>query len=339
MSSESHSSGFLLVDKPKGVTSHDVVDAARRALGTKRVGHAGTLDPMATGMLVLGFGQATRLLPYASSNAKVYDATIRLGQTTRTEDAEGDVTASVDASGVTREAVEQAIAEHLTGTISQVPSSYSAIKIAGRHAYDLARDGQDVTLEPRDVDIRTFTVHAMRDAMALDGTAVKDVDVTVECSDGTYIRALARDLGALLNVGGHLTMLRRTRVGNFSVDDTAVVSAHTEEHTYTNRAGETVTRAKAVFDMPADDVRDHAIAMSRAAANTIGLLSITESQAKDLRMGRRIQAQCAGEGYIAAIDQDHDDVVAIVTYVDGSDMLQPVTVFAQGEHHDVRGGA
>lgn len=202
--------GFVVVDKPGGMTSHDVVGRMRRLAKTRKVGHGGTLDPMATGVLVLAVGRATRLLTYVSGSDKAYDATIRLGQATVTDDAEGEVTATADASGVTREAVEQILAG-MTGEIDQVPSSVSAVKIDGKRSYARVRAGEEVELKSRRVTVSRLDVHDFRAG----GTA--DLDVTVECSSGTYIRAIARDLGAALGVGGHLTALRRTRVGGFTL--------------------------------------------------------------------------------------------------------------------------
>jgi tRNA pseudouridine55 synthase len=204
--------GLVVVDKPGGLTSHDVVARTRRLAGTRRVGHAGTLDPMATGVLVLGVNRATRLLGHLTLTEKAYDATIRLGASTVTDDAEGDVVATADASDVTDEALRSGIAR-LTGDIAQVPSAVSAVKIDGKRAYKRVREGEDVVLPPRPVTVRTFEVLASRP----DGPFL-DIDVRVECSSGTYVRALARDLGAGLGVGGHLTALRRTRVGPYSLD-------------------------------------------------------------------------------------------------------------------------
>jgi tRNA pseudouridine55 synthase len=195
------------------MTSHDVVSRTRRALGTRKVGHAGTLDPMATGLLLLGVDSSTRLLTYLVGLGKEYTATIRLGVATDTDDAEGSVTATADASRVSRAAIDDAIVP-LTGEIDQVPSSYSAIKVDGRRSYDRARAGEEVVLEPRRVTISRFDVLAER----RDGETV-DLDVSVACSSGTYIRALARDLGATLGVGGHLTALRRESIGPFRVQD------------------------------------------------------------------------------------------------------------------------
>lgn len=213
--------GLVVVDKPAGMTSHDVVGRCRRIFGTRRVGHAGTLDPMATGVLVIGIDRATKILGLVTETAKSYTATIRLGQATSTEDAEGKITQQISAQEVTDDAIEAAIAR-LRGDIAQVPSAVSAIKIGGQRAYRLAREGHTVELAARPVRIDRFDVTAVRRHDQL-----VDVCVEVDCSSGTYIRALARDVGATLGVGGHLTVLRRTRVGRFdsgqavSLDDLA----------------------------------------------------------------------------------------------------------------------
>ncbi|MBY8889175.1 tRNA pseudouridine(55) synthase TruB [Streptomyces sp. PTM05] len=209
--------GLVVVDKPAGLTSHTVVSRLRRLAGTRRVGHAGTLDPMATGVLIVGVEKATRLLGHLALTSKSYDATIRLGQSTVTDDAEGDVTATASAAHVTREAIDAGVAE-LTGDILQVPSKVSAIKVDGRRSHRLVRAGEDFELAARPVTVSAFTVHEVRVSAAPDGTALLDLDVTVDCSSGTYIRALARDLGAGLGTGGHLTALRRTRVGPYGLD-------------------------------------------------------------------------------------------------------------------------
>jgi tRNA pseudouridine55 synthase len=201
-------SGLVVVDKPAGLTSHDVVARLRRILRTRKVGHAGTLDPMATGVLVCGVGRGTKLLGHLALDGKAYAATIRLGAATTTDDAEGEVVGTADPSGVTDAAVTAGIAA-LTGPILQVPSTVSAIKVDGRRAYARVRAGEQVVLPARPVTVSEFTVLARRGA---------DLDVAVECSSGTYVRALARDLGAGLGVGGHLAALRRTRVGPFGLD-------------------------------------------------------------------------------------------------------------------------
>ncbi|MFF3254935.1 tRNA pseudouridine(55) synthase TruB [Actinacidiphila glaucinigra] len=218
--------GLVIVDKPGGMTSHDVVARLRRLAGTRRVGHAGTLDPMATGVLVIGVEKATRLLGHLALTRKEYEATIRLGQGTITDDAEGEVTASVPAGAVTREAIDAGIVP-LTGDIMQVPSKVSAIKVNGVRSYARVRGGEDFELPARPVTVSAFAVRDVRHVRH-DGGDVVDVDVTVECSSGTYIRALARDLGAGLGVGGHLTALRRTRVGPYGADIARTLEQLTE---------------------------------------------------------------------------------------------------------------
>jgi tRNA pseudouridine55 synthase len=198
--------GLIVVDKSPGMTSHDVVARVRRLARTRRVGHGGTLDPMATGVLVIGVGRATRLLTYVIGSDKTYTATIRLGQSTVTDDAEGEVVTSVPADGVDEAAVRTGMAA-LSGEISQVPSAVSAIKVDGRRAYARVRAGEDVALAARPVRVDRFDLLAIRR-----GSGVVDLDVEVACSSGTYVRALARDLGTGLGVGGHLTALRRTAI-------------------------------------------------------------------------------------------------------------------------------
>lgn len=255
------SPGILLVDKPGGLTSHDVVARARRAFGTRKVGHAGTLDPMATGLLVLGIEGATRLLTYIVGADKTYAATIRLGQSTSTDDAEGEIVraaAGEDLAAVTAEAISDGVAA-LTGEISQVPSTVSAIKVDGRRAYDRVRAGEDVQLAARDVTVSRFDVLAERRAPGW-----IDLDVVVDCSSGTYIRALARDLGGALGVGGHLTALRRTDVGPFRVADAVGI----------------------------DDLADAALmSPGTAAARILQPLAMSAEEARDLRHGKRLAGQ------------------------------------------------
>lgn len=245
------SPGILLVDKPAGMTSHDVVARTRRAFGTRKVGHAGTLDPMATGLLVIGIEGATRLLTYIVGADKTYAATIRLGQTTGTDDAEGEVVAVAAPEAwdaVTDDAVSAGIAS-LTGAISQVPSAVSAIKVDGRRAYDRVRAGEEVVLAARDVVVSRFDLLETRR-----GEGFIDLDVIVDCSSGTYIRSLARDLGAGLGVGGHLTALRRTRVGPFEVAGAVGIDALEGAPTLT--PGEAAARILPVLEMSSDDARD-----------------------------------------------------------------------------------
>ncbi|MDQ3764942.1 MAG: tRNA pseudouridine(55) synthase TruB [Actinomycetota bacterium] len=212
MNSAPASSGLVVVDKPAGMTSHDVVSRLRRLLRIRRIGHAGTLDPMATGVLVCGVQRATKLLGHLPLEPKVYRGTVRLGVSTSTDDAEGERTYGVDASTVDEQDIRAGIAG-LRGAIEQVPSTVSAVKIEGKRAYALARAGEQVRLAARPVLVSRFELLELRR-----GDAVTDLDVLVECGGGTYVRALARDLGAALEVGGHLTALRRTRVGPFGLD-------------------------------------------------------------------------------------------------------------------------
>ncbi|TDN88567.1 tRNA pseudouridine(55) synthase TruB [Microbacterium sp. BK668] len=265
--------GILLVDKPGGMTSHDVVARARRALGTRKVGHAGTLDPMATGLLVLGIEGATRLLTFIVGLDKTYEATIRLGVATDSDDADGTVTAATDASSLSSEAIRAAV-EPLRGAISQVPSRVSAIKVGGKRAYALAREGVDVELAPREVVIHRFDVRAER----REGEVV-DLDVVVDCSSGTYIRSLARDLGSALGVGGHLTALRRTRVGPFDVEGAATLEA--------------------LDGLPL-------LTPAAAAEAVLGRFEVSAEEARDLRHGKRLgeAASRLSAPRAAAIDPD-----------------------------------
>ncbi|WP_336645251.1 tRNA pseudouridine(55) synthase TruB [Microbacterium sp. USHLN186] len=270
------SSGILLVDKPGGMTSHDVVARVRRAFGTRKVGHAGTLDPMATGLLVIGIEGATRLLTYIVGADKTYLATIRLGSATTTDDAEGETITQADPSALTA-VTETAIAtgiKALTGSISQVPSAVSAIKVDGRRAYDRVRAGEEVELAARQVTVSRFDVLAARREEGL-----VDVDVVVDCSSGTYIRALARDLGDALGVGGHLTGLRRTRVGGFDVAD-----------------------AVGLDQLAAAQP----LSPAAAAARTMPVLEVTPEEARDLRHGKRLhgQADRLTSSEVAALDPD-----------------------------------
>jgi tRNA pseudouridine55 synthase len=209
--------GVVVLDKPSGATSHQLVGRLRRVLGIRKIGHAGTLDPMATGVLILGVGRATRLLGHLALHDKRYLATVRLGERSDSDDADGLIEPVADASGLTSADIERA-AEPLRGEIQQVPSTVSAIKVDGKRAYALAREGKTVELKPRTVTVSRLDVIDVR----ADGARL-DVDIDVECSSGTYIRAIARDMGAALGVGGHLTRLRRTRIGNYDIGDAVVL--------------------------------------------------------------------------------------------------------------------
>jgi len=242
--------GLVIVDKPAGVTSHDVVGRCRRIFGTRKVGHAGTLDPMATGVLVVGIERATKILGLLTATDKSYAATIRLGQTTSTEDAEGEVLQSVSTSDVTDDQIGEAVAP-LRGEIAQVPSAVSAIKVGGKRAYKLVREGETVELAPRNVRIGRFDVLAIRRHDEL-----TDVDVEVDCSSGTYIRALARDVGAALGVGGHLTALRRTRVGRFGLDQARTLDDLAEQPLLSYSMDEACLQSFPRRDLTADEAED-----------------------------------------------------------------------------------
>ena len=279
--SEPTPDGLLVVDKPSGWTSHDVVARARRLCATRKVGHAGTLDPMATGVLVLGVGRATRLLTFLVGCDKDYAATIRLGQATLTDDAEGEVTASMGVSGLERDAVVAA-AQPLTGDIEQVPSAVSAIKVKGERSYHRVRAGESVDLPARPVTVSRFEIGDVR-ALTVDGVPVVDVDVEVTVSSGTYVRALARDLGTALGCGGHLTALRRTRVGGFTLAD-AHPLADLEA-----RQGE---------PMPVTPLAD-------AARAAFAVRELDEAQARTLGYGQRLESEVPGRTEpVAAIGPD-----------------------------------
>lgn len=211
--------GLIVVDKPGGMTSHDVVARIRRLAKTRRVGHGGTLDPMATGVLIIGVNKATRLLTYVIGSSKSYTATVRLGQSTITDDAEGEVVRRTPVTGVSDAAIRSGL-EAQTGEIDQVPSAVSAIKINGERAYKRVRDGEDVQIPARRVTVSRLDILDIR---RVDGGDVLDVDIDVTCSSGTYIRAIARDLGDVLGVGGHLTALRRTAVGGLTLAESSTL--------------------------------------------------------------------------------------------------------------------
>ncbi|TDC59337.1 tRNA pseudouridine(55) synthase TruB [Micromonospora sp. KC207] len=247
--------GLIVVDKPGGMTSHDVVARIRRLARTRRVGHGGTLDPMATGVLVIGVGRATRLLTYVIGAGKSYTATVRFGQATVTDDAEGDVIAATPADAVADEAIRSAFAA-LAGEIDQVPSAVSAIKINGERAYKRVREGESVDLPARRVTISRLDVLAVR----RDTPGSVDVDIDVTCSSGTYIRALARDAGLALSVGGHLTALRRTAVGGFALGEAATLD-------------ELERRAPEVVNLPLDAAADRFFPRREATADEAKVLS------------------------------------------------------------------
>lgn len=239
--------GVVVVDKPAGMTSHDVVARLRRIFGTRKVGHAGTLDPMATGVLVAGIERGTKLLAHLVADDKVYSTTIRLGSATSTDDAEGDVLGEADAGHLTDDEI-MAQVDALTGEIMQVPSKVSAIKIDGKRAHELVREGKDVDIPPRPVTIFSFDVSQIR----RDGAFV-DVDARVHCSSGTYIRSLARDMGDALGVGGHLTALRREASGPFALEHARSLEELSDHPALSLSLDEALTTAWPVLNVTADE--------------------------------------------------------------------------------------
>jgi tRNA pseudouridine55 synthase len=270
--------GLLLVDKAGGMTSHDVVARARRVLSVRKVGHAGTLDPMATGLLVLGVGAATRLLGHVGGHDKTYEATIRFGQSTVTDDREGEVLRTTSTAALDDAAVRAALAAQ-TGPLQQVPSSVSAVKVDGRRSYERVRAGEEVELAPRSVTVHSLAVHRIGRPTA----DVLDVEVTVRCTAGTYIRAIARDAGAALGVGGHLTALRRMASGPFAVDRAAVVE----------EAGAALLAGGGTGFLP----------LTEAATTVFPARRVTEEEARALTYGQRIPAT-GTPGLHAAVDPE-----------------------------------
>ncbi|MFM6977441.1 MAG: tRNA pseudouridine(55) synthase TruB [Micrococcales bacterium] len=287
-------SGLAFIDKPQGWTSHDIVAKLRGIAGTRRVGHAGTLDPMATGLLVLGIDSGTKLLTFLVGANKTYEARIRLGASTITDDAEGEITSSADASQIVKSQIEAALAE-LRGEIMQVPSSVSAIKVDGERAYAKVRGGDEVKLAARAVTIHRFEITS--EPMVTDGFL--DFDAVIECSSGTYIRALARDLGTALKVGGHLIALRRTKVGNYSVSSAQAIGGLTRETL-------SVTP------------------LAEAAVANFEKVTLSEQDAIDLRHGKRISGSIQLQPAAAVLG---DELVAMIE--PAGDKLKSIVVFAE----------
>lgn len=284
--------GLLVVDKPGGMTSHDVVARVRRIMGTRKVGHAGTLDPMATGVLVLGVERATKLLGHLALDRKSYLATIALGASTTTDDVEGEVLAEAGADAldaVTTERIDQAIAV-LTGAIQQVPSAVSAVKVNGVRAYARVRAGEQVELSARPVTVHRFDLLALRADAEMRARGRIELDILVDCSSGTYVRALARDLGAALDVGGHLTALRRTTVGPFGL-----ARARTLEQ----------LEAEPALSFDLDD----------SVRTAFGSCEVDEATARAVRYGQRVPAADVSgtygifdpDGHALALATDEDD--------------------------------
>jgi len=294
-------SGLVIVDKPGGLTSHDVVARMRRLAHTRRVGHAGTLDPMATGVLVVGIEKATRLLGYLTLTEKTYAATIRLGQSTSTDDAEGEPTGGSPAGGIDRAALDGEIAK-LTGQILQVPPGVSAIKVNGQRAYKLTRAGQAPELAARPVTVYEFAVTAVRQA----GDYL-DLDATVRCSSGTYIRALARDLGAALGTGGHLPALRRTAVGPYTL---------AEAHTLAELESGTLENSALENSAP-ENSGQWVTPLAQAAAAAFPRLELTADEARRLAQGARLPldevTERAADGAPVAAFAPDGTLTALVT--------------------------
>lgn len=304
--------GLLLVDKPGGLTSHDVVSAVRRLARTRKVGHAGTLDPMATGLLVLGIGKATRLLTYLVGADKTYTATIRLGQATTTDDAEGEVVEGSQLADVvlSHDDVEAHLGA-LRGDIQQVPATVSAIKVDGKRAYARARAGEEVTLAARPVTIHEFSITGLTHVPAPEGRTLTDVDVVVRCSSGTYIRSLARDLGASLGVGGHLTALRRLAVGEFDVADAVELPPRGEEP---QANGETPAALGSPSFLP----------LGQALRAAFPIRIATEAEQRALSYGQQIEPNEV-DGVVGVLGAD-GQALALVENRDG--VGKPILVFA-----------
>ena len=280
-------SGIALIDKPSGFTSHDVVAKLRGVLGTRKIGHAGTLDPMATGLLVVGVGAGTKLMTYLSGADKSYLATVRLGASTFTDDAEGELISRADTEdlrNISPEQIESAVAQ-FQGRQSQVPSQVSAKKVDGKRAYELAREGKKFELKPAEIEITKITSSNYRFGEFI------DFDLSVDCSSGTFIRAIARDLGQKLGVGAHLTKLRRTRVGQFSIENADPVESASP------------------------------MSMVDAARKILPILEISESQATELSFGRQLDDSSEHE-HLAAVCGDR-----LVAVVSGGKTISPKTVF------------
>jgi tRNA pseudouridine55 synthase len=286
--------GLVVVDKPAGMTSHDVVARVRRLAGTRKVGHAGTLDPMATGVLVVGVNRATRLLGHLMLTEKAYDATVRLGVATTTDDAEGDVTAVMSAAGLDPATVRAALAGFV-GDIEQVPTAVSAIKVDGKRAYQRVRDGEAVELAARPVTVHELVVHDVVPGRHGDSRTL-DVTLSVRCSSGTYIRAIARDLGARLGVGGHLTSLRRTAVGPFDL-----------------AAARTLDQLGEEFAM---------VPIADAARAGFAARELDEAQAADVRVGRPLPVALDGLTAVFAPDGEF-----LALYEPRDEVARPVAVF------------
>lgn len=324
-------SGLIIVDKPSGMTSHDVVGRMRRLVGTRRVGHAGTLDPTATGVLVIGVEKGTRLLGHLMLTTKVYEATIRLGQSTSTDDAEGEPTGGSPPSGVARETLEEQIAK-LTGEIMQVPPGISAIKVNGQRAYKLTRAGAAPELAARPVTVHEFVITGVRSVRGLacpgaggapattEGAGFLDVDATVTCSSGTYIRALARDLGEALGTGGHLTALRRTAVGPYDLSASRTLE-ELAERTVVTPLEQAAAAAFPRVDLTGQDAKRLAHGMRVTAPPAVAAPPVVAAPPTSAASPSPVSADMPMAAFAP-----NGTLIALVT-VD-SDRLRPLAVFA-----------
>ncbi len=298
------SSGLILIDKPSGWTSHDVVARLRKLAGTRRVGHAGTLDPMATGLLVIGINSATKLLTFLVGENKTYFATIRLGATTITDDKESEyleIADPISVGNVSDAEIEQQLV-YLRGRISQVPSSVSAIKVDGQRAYAKVRSGDEVKLAAREINIHKFEILGAVRRVVEAGHSFIDFDAVIDCSSGTYIRALARDLGAALNVGGHLTALRRTKVGSYTID-----------------------QAQALDGLDSESLK--VLDINAAAAQQFEVRELSAQDVTDLRHGKRLTANGEGPSPFGGFDGD-GKLIAVLTR--SGKEIKSLVVFPEG---------
>ncbi len=298
------SSGLILIDKPSGWTSHDVVARLRKLAGTRRVGHAGTLDPMATGLLVIGINSATKLLTFLVGENKTYFATIRLGATTITDDKESEyleIADPISIGNVCDAEIEQQLV-YLRGRISQVPSSVSAIKVDGQRAYAKVRSGDEVKLAAREINIHKFEILGAVRRVVEAGHSFIDFDAVIDCSSGTYIRALARDLGAALNVGGHLTALRRTKVGSYTID-----------------------QAQALDGLDSESLK--VLDINAAAAQQFEVRELSAQDVTDLRHGKRLTANGEGPSPFGGFDGD-GKLIAVLTR--SGKEIKSLVVFPEG---------
>jgi tRNA pseudouridine55 synthase len=303
------SSGLVLIDKPSGWTSHDVVARLRKLAGTRRVGHAGTLDPMATGLLLIGINSATKLLTFLVGENKTYEATIRLGAATITDDKESEFTSLASEAAVRALDADtiEAVLTTLRGPIEQVPSSVSAIKVDGERAYAKVRSGDEVKLKARPVTIHRFEMTGDPRLVSDGGNTFLDFDAVIDCSSGTYIRALARDLGSALNVGGHLTALRRTKIGSYSIEQAQELDGLNSENL-------------------------SVLPIELAATQQFQVRELSDQDAIDLRHGKRLRVLAETETEPTAAIDSKGKLIAMLTK--SGNAAKSLVVFAPGQHED-----